>query len=124
MGIKTKTEKFQIKKYFGSFRAELKMIKVERLSNDGIKKRRPGRLPARPDEDLNVEEFEKRVLRRERNRLAASRCRQRRFQKMETLQITIAEIQDTNFTFPILPPEIIEKAQTESFSELIDFLNT
>jgi len=62
-------------------------IKVERVSSTGpIQKRRPGRLPTRPDHDLGPVEFEQRIRRRERNRHAAARCRQRYVQKVSLLE--------------------------------------
>ena len=71
-------------------------FKVERVSPSPIKKRgRPGRLPARPDADLNPVEFERRERRRERNRHAAARCRDRRIQKVAVLQDQISDLTQT-----------------------------
>merc|ERR1712048_1047927 len=68
-------------------------FKIERVGNEGfIQKRRPGRLPARPDSELTPVEFERRERRRERNRHAAARCRDRRLTKVNQLQNSVNEL--------------------------------
>lgn len=49
-------------------------------------RRRPGRNPEVPDEALDQIALERRNRRRERNRLAAARCRDRRLRKVEDLE--------------------------------------
>lgn len=61
-------------------------VKIKRVSHGTVEKRRPGRLPARPDDQLNEVELEQRERRRERNRHAAARCRSRRLQTVDHLQ--------------------------------------
>jgi regulator of replication initiation timing len=70
-------------------------FKVERVSPSPIQKRRPGRLPARPDEELSPVEFERRERRRERNRHAAARCRVRRLQKVSVLEGQVNELKSS-----------------------------
>lgn len=67
-------------------------FKIERVSPGPIQKRRPGRLPARPDTELSPIEFERRERRRERNRHAAARCRVRRLQKVSVLEEQVNEL--------------------------------
>merc|ERR1712189_74159 len=68
-------------------------FKIERGGNEGfIQKRRPGRLPARPDSELTPVEFERRERRRERNRHAAARCRDRQLTKVNQLQNSVNEL--------------------------------
>merc|ERR1740128_157320 len=56
-----------------------------------------GRKPASiKDEELCPEEEERRRVRRERNKMAAARCRKRRVDQTETLQIEVNEWQDKN----------------------------
>merc|ERR1711897_46969 len=52
---------------------------------------RPGRANKRKAEEevLDPEEDEKRKMRRNRNRLAAARCRQKRLDQIETLQVEV-----------------------------------
>merc|ERR1712207_65262 len=52
---------------------------------------RPGRASKRKAEEevLDPEEDEKRKMRRNRNRLAAARCRQKRLDQIETLQVEV-----------------------------------
>ena len=71
-------------------------IKMERIAPPAIQKRRPGRIPVRPDEDLNQEEFEKRILKRERNRKAAARCRSRRIEKRQILEDRVLQMKNEN----------------------------
>lgn len=70
-------------------------FKIERVSPSPIQKRRPGRLPARPDTELSPIEYERRERRRERNRHAAARCRVRRLQKVEVLEAQVNELKDS-----------------------------
>ncbi len=49
-------------------------------------RRRPGRNPEVPDESLDSVQLERRNRRRERNRLAAARCRDRRLRKVDDLE--------------------------------------
>ena len=67
-------------------------VKIERVSPTTIQKRRPGRAPARPDEELDAVEFERRLRRRECNRNAAVRCRNRRIEKVTQLQGQVAKL--------------------------------
>lgn len=48
------------------------------------------------DEELPIDEREKRRLRRERNKLAALRCRTRRRERIETLEKETAELEEQN----------------------------
>merc|ERR1719220_2968568 len=56
----------------------------------GVQKRRPGRQPATPDEALDTAQFERRIRRRERNRVAAARCRNKRQLKIDFLEEQVA----------------------------------
>lgn len=69
-------------------------FKIERVEG-GIQKRRPGRLPARPDTELSPIEFERRERRRERNRHAAARCRVRRLQKVDVLEREVSDLKQS-----------------------------
>lgn len=70
-------------------------FKVERVFPSPIQKRRPGRLPARPDGELSPVEYERRERRRERNRHAAARCRVRRLQKVDVLEEQVSELKSS-----------------------------
>lgn len=63
-------------------------IKVENFDSKKAKTlaSRPGKKPKIPDENLNVDDLQKRTARRKRNREAASRCRERRLAKMDELE--------------------------------------
>jgi len=71
-------------------------IKKERASpyptENPKSRRRPGRAPARQDDDLNNVERERLVRRRERNRHAAARCRERRMAKVGDLEGQVSEL--------------------------------
>ena len=54
--------------------------------------RRPGRTSSRRDEDLNTVELERLQRRRERNRSAASRCRDRRMKKITDLEGQVTDL--------------------------------
>ena len=70
------------------------MVKIERVpSTHGIGKRRPGKAPARPDWDLDAVELDRRERRRERNRLAAARCRNKRLEKVSDLEGQVHDLQ-------------------------------
>merc|ERR1712227_589396 len=71
---------------------EIKRERASPVSSDPYPRRRPGRLPAKPDESLDEVEYERRVRRRERNRLAAARCRERRLEKVSTLEDQIKNL--------------------------------
>jgi len=75
---------------------ELIPIKKERASpyptENPKSRRRPGRAPARKDHDLNNVERERLVRRRERNRHAAARCRERRIAKVGDLEGQVSEL--------------------------------
>merc|ERR1712105_170704 len=73
----------------------MKLVKIERVDAGFVQKRRPGRLPARPDEDLDHDEYEKRIMKRE-NRKAAAKCRLRRIEKLDILKNQVSEIKNTN----------------------------
>jgi len=73
-------------------------VKVKRISKGSVEKRRPGRLPARADQDLNEVELEQRQRRRERNRHAATRCRSRRIKTVEHLEGQIGELKELKTT--------------------------
>lgn len=73
----------------------VQQFKVERVSPSPIQKRRPGRLPARPDAELSPVEYERRERRRERNRHAAARCRVRRLQKVDVLENQVNELKSS-----------------------------
>ena len=72
----------------GSFKTEL-------IFDDTLYKRRPGRLPARPDEELNEIEYERRQRRRDRNRHAAARCRSRRIQRVGYLEGQVHKLSES-----------------------------
>jgi hypothetical protein len=55
-------------------------------------RRRPGRAPARKDGELNSVERERLDRRRERNRHAAARCRERRIAKISDLEGQVSEL--------------------------------
>merc|ERR1712135_161090 len=71
---------------------EIKRERASPVSSDPYPRRRPGRLPAKPDESLDEVEYERRARRRERNRLAAARCRERRLEKVSTLEDQIKNL--------------------------------
>ena len=62
---------------------------ISRIAS-GVSKRRPGRQPATPDEHLDEAQFERRIRRRERNRVAAARCRNKRQLKIDFLEEQVA----------------------------------
>jgi len=55
---------------------------------------RPGRPPARPDNELTSEELRRRNRRRQRNREAAQRCRQRRLDQIDVLKDEVNRLKD------------------------------
>lgn len=57
---------------------------------------RPGRPPARPDNELTSEELRRRNRRRQRNREAAQRCRQRRLDQIDVLKDEVTRYKDEN----------------------------
>lgn len=82
--------------------SELRTIKLERVPNKvervlpgPIQKRRPGRQPARPDSELDAVEFDRRQRRRERNRVAAARCRNKRLTKVAALEEEIGALNES-----------------------------
>jgi hypothetical protein len=64
--------------------------------NRGVQKRRPGKQPGRPDSELSAVELERRERRRERNRHAAARCRDRRIGKVQVLETKVSDIKEVN----------------------------
>ena len=52
---------------------------------------RPGRKPSRPDEDLGPDELYRRNRRRQRNREAAARIRDKRLSQMNELELKLAK---------------------------------
>merc|ERR1739848_28014 len=63
---------------------------VKRVSDSLIRKtRRPGRYPTTPDDELDMVEYQRRERRRERNRTAAARCRDRRVELVSHLQAQV-----------------------------------
>jgi len=56
-------------------------------------RRRPGRAPARNDDDLNSVERDRLDRRRERNRHAAARCRERRMAKITDLEGQVSDLE-------------------------------
>lgn len=54
--------------------------------------RRPGRVPSRRDADLSSVEYDRLQRRRERNRHAAARCRERRMTKISELEGQVSEL--------------------------------
>ena len=79
----------------------LDIIKIESLSsgysrNKNKKHGRPGRKAKRPDTELSEMELAKRELRRERNKEAARRCRQRRLDKTRGLEDQVSDLQIEN----------------------------
>merc|ERR1712018_918119 len=61
-------------------------VKQERASPYPAAGRRPGKKPARRDSELSPVELDRLERRRERNRHAAARCRERRMNKIDTLE--------------------------------------
>ena len=55
---------------------------------------RPGRPPARPDNELTSEELRRRNRRRQRNREAAQRCRQRRLDQIDVLKDEVTRLKE------------------------------
>merc|ERR1739848_557684 len=73
--------------YFANSPPAANMVKIERVpSTHAIGKRRPGKAPSRPDWDLDAVELDRRERRRERNRIAAARCRNKRLEKVSDLE--------------------------------------
>merc|ERR1711962_659122 len=71
-------------------------IKTERSSPYPTKqsaRRRPGKAPARRDSELEPEELQRVQRRRERNRVAASRCRDRRLNRVNQLESEVSKLQ-------------------------------
>ena len=68
---------------------------VESVSTEVEPKRRPGPLPARRDEELDQVELEKRERRREHNRQAAARCRNRQVQKLGHLEGQLIQLTES-----------------------------
>lgn len=58
-------------------------------------RRRPGRQPARKDDDLNTVERDRLERRRERNRHAAARCRERRMTKITDLEGQVSDLESS-----------------------------
>ena len=52
---------------------------------------RPGRKPSRPDDELGPEELYRRNRRRQRNREAAARIRDKRLKQTNELEVTLAK---------------------------------
>ena len=81
--------------YFANSSPAANLVKIERVpSAQSIRKRRPGKAPSRPDWDLDPVELDRRERRRERNRLAAARCRNKRLEKMGSLESQVHELQE------------------------------
>merc|ERR1711997_924904 len=80
--------------YFVNSPPAANMVKIERVSSaHGIGKRRPGKAPSRPDWDLDPVELDRRERRRERNRIAAARCRNKRLEKVSDLEGQVHDLQ-------------------------------
>merc|ERR1739848_42977 len=80
--------------YFVNSPPAANMVKIERVpSTHGIGKRRPGKAPSRPDWDLDPVELDRRERRRERNRIAAARCRNKRLEKVSDLEGQVHDLQ-------------------------------
>merc|ERR1712130_599833 len=80
--------------YFVNSPPAANMVKIERVpSAHGIGKRRPGKAPSRPDWDLDPVELDRRERRRERNRIAAARCRNKRLEKVSDLEGQVHDLQ-------------------------------
>merc|ERR1712137_1464376 len=56
---------------------------------------RPGKRPAKADEELTPQELRRRNKRRLRNREAAQRCRQRRLGQIEMLQNEVEQLKES-----------------------------
>merc|ERR1712228_463737 len=81
---------------------------------------RPGRANKRKAEEelLDPEEDEKRKMRRNRNRLAAARCRQKRLDQIETLQV---EVNNWELKNRSLEEEVIAlKAEKEELQYILN----
>lgn len=74
-------------------------IKPEQLGHiaiqDAMARARPGKRPAKADEELSPEELRRRNKRRLRNREAAQRCRQRRLGQIEMLQNEVEKLKES-----------------------------
>ena len=70
------------------------MTSINSISSDGSPNgpTRPGRKPSRPDEELAPEELYRRNRRRQRNREAAARIRDKRLKQTSELEITLQQI--------------------------------
>merc|ERR1739848_668603 len=90
--------------------SELRTIKVERVSPGPIQKRRPGRQPARPDSELDAVEFDRRQRRRERNRVAAARCRNKRLTKVAALEEEIGALNESKIEMQQQKPAVVSRA--------------
>jgi len=62
---------------------------------DAMARARPGKRPAKADEELTPEELRRRNKRRLRNREAAQRCRQRRLGQIEMLQNEVEQLKES-----------------------------
>jgi hypothetical protein len=74
---------------------EPQMIKKERASPydhpmENKRPGKPGRAPERPDSELSPLELERLNRRRDRNRKAAAKCRQRRMDKISELELKVS----------------------------------
>jgi len=65
---------------------------VPRVQTGSVAKRRPGKEPSLPDNQLSHEELDRRNNRRRRNREAAARVRERRMGKMQHLEEQVDEL--------------------------------
>jgi len=75
-------------------------MSVSDLTNSGavqeaMARARPGKRPAKADEELTPEELRRRNKRRLRNREAAQRCRQRRLGQIEMLQNEVEQLKES-----------------------------
>merc|ERR1719510_1941630 len=68
-------------------------IKEVKVAKEGGRKRK---MVAEDSELMDPEEEEKRRVRRDRNRLAAAKCRQRRLDQIETLQVEVEAWEQRN----------------------------
>merc|ERR1739848_668643 len=75
-------------------RVNFEQLKSNESHRDRSRSVDPGQ-PARPDSELDAVEFDRRQRRRERNRVAAARCRNKRLTKVAALEEEIGALNES-----------------------------
>jgi len=88
----------------------------ESTPNSNSSRRRPGRNPEVPDESLDQIQLERRNRRRERNRLAAARCRDRRLRKVDDLETQLEKTKAERDAFRKENEELKEQLEKLRFN--------